>query len=313
MKHRTGGLAQLEQRVLDGDPRALRALVRQAQGPNTLDLPFRGVELREAPTGAGDGARLLFTGYASVTETPYTMTDWLGDYTEVVRGGSFTRTLNASPDVIFVPNHAWDLIPMARTRPGTCRLAEDSTGLHVEADLDATRADVHQLRSALDAGELDAMSFAFWVCRQSWSPDYEQRDILEVDLDGGDVSVVTWPANPATAGTTALRSRQARALLSTRVPALIVARARAEKREGKTLSAATTESLQAILDLVTSADVAIDSAQELLSELLGVEPPADDDTVVDGGTDTSGEGQASSGPHPADVRARQRQLAAASR
>jgi phage head maturation protease len=55
----------------------------------------------------------------------------------------------------------------------------------------------------MDGGELDAMSFAFYVVRQMWSPDYEQRDITEIDLDGGDTSVVTHPANPATTGTTA--------------------------------------------------------------------------------------------------------------
>jgi phage head maturation protease len=42
------------------------------------------------------------------------------------------------------------------------------------------------------------MSFAFRVTRQQWSPDYDQRDILEVDLHRGDVSVVNFGANPAT-------------------------------------------------------------------------------------------------------------------
>jgi len=279
VKIRSGGLKELEQRVLDGDVRAMRALVRQASGPNTLDMPFQNCELRAKPDGTG-GTRLLFTGYASVVEAPYKMGDWLGDYDEVVRDGAFAKTLSENPDVIFCLNHAWDGAPMARTKPGTLRLSADTTGLDTGADLDGSRSDVYHVQSAMDAGELDAMSFAFYVTRQLWSPDYEQRDILEVDLNGGDVSVVTWPANPHTTGTTALRKRAALALARSRVPALIVERARAEKRAGATLSAATMETLQSVLDLINEADVA-DSAP-LLAELMGVPNPDDD-----GETDSS--------------------------
>lgn len=293
-KIRSGGLGDLERQVLEGDVRAMRALVRQAAGPNALDMAFGDrVELREAPNGTG-GSRLLFTGYASVVEAPYDMRDWLGDYTEIVRSGSFDRTLAAKPDVIFCLNHGWDGAPMARTKAGTLRLAADTVGLHTEADLDGTRADVHQVRSAMEAGELDAMSFAFWVTRQTWSPDYDQRDILEVDLDGGDTSVVTWPASPATTGTTALRKQAARNLLRTRVPALIGQRAREEQRAGKTLSQGTLDVLQNVLDLISAADDAVDEAQPLLADLMGVPNPdaddAGDDETTDGASSESKSG-----------------------
>ncbi len=307
VKQRRGGLDGFEQRVLDGDVRAMRALVRQASGPNTLDLPFRGVELRERPDGTG-GTRLAFTGYASVTEAPFMMADWLGEYDEVVRTGAFGKTLAERPDTIFCLNHDWDSAPMARTKAGTLRMSEDSTGLLSEADLDGARSDVYAVRSCMDAGELDAMSFAFYVTRQQWSPDYSQRDILEVDLDGGDNSVVTWPANPATTGTTSLRQAASRALVRSRVPALIVQRARFEQREGKSLSTATMETLQGVLDLVAEADVAVDSVQEMLSALMGVpNPNAATDDLAD---DSEQESQSNSGPHPADTRARLAALAA---
>lgn len=312
MKIRNGGLRELEQRVLDGDVRATRALVRQAAGPNTLDLRFRETELRAVPDGAG-GDRLLFTGYASITEEPYTLCDWLGEYTEIVRGGAFKKTLAEGPDVIFCPNHAWEAVPMARTKPGTLRLAEDTTGLSVEADLDGGRGDVVILQSAIDAGEMDAMSFAFWVVRQTWSPDYDQRDIHEVDIDGGDVSVVTWPANPATAGTVGLRARQARSLARSHVLPLLVQRARAEKREGKALSASTMDVLQKVLDLVAEADDAVDAAQPLLAELMGVPNPDDDEPADDtgAGEDAVDEQANSAGPDPELVRQRLRQRLAA--
>jgi hypothetical protein len=311
LKIRDGGLRELEQRVLDGEIKAMRALVRQASGPNTLDLPFRDVQLRAAPDGTG-GTRLLFTGYASVVEAPYNMCDWYGDYTEIVRSGAFTKTLAEDPDTIFCLNHGWDGAPMARTKPGTLRLTVDSTGLLTEADLDGQRSDVYHVQSAMEAGELDAMSFAFYVTRQMWSPDFDQRDIQEVDLDGGDVSVVTWPANPATEGTTALRKRAAQALARSRVPGLIVQRARAEKRAGATLSASTMETLQQVLDLVADADVAVDSAQAILSELMGVPNPDDEEEIAGSETDDSGT-QSNSGPHPADVRARLALISAATK
>lgn len=310
MKIRSGGLDMraLEQRVLEGEIRAMRPLVRQASGPNTLDMGFRDVELRAKPDGTG-GSRLLFTGYASVVDEPYEMQDWLGPYTEVVRGGAFTKTLSESPDVIFCLNHDWSGAPMARTKAGTHRLSADSVGLAVEADLDPKRSDVYQVQSAMDAGELDAMSFAFYVVRQTWSPDYEQRDIIELGMDGGDASVVTWPANPATTGSTALRKAAASALVRSRVPGLIVERARVEKRAGKALSSATMSTLQEVLDLVAEADVAVDSAQEILAELMGVPNPDDDAQMNSADNDT----QQLSGPHPADVRARLAALAAATK
>jgi HK97 family phage prohead protease len=161
--------------------------------------PFEGMELREQSNGT-----LRFTGYASVTETPYEMQDFLGDYTEVVRRGAFSKTLAEGADVPFKLNH--DGMTLARTKSGTMRLSEDSTGLHVEADLDPGNGQVRDIRSAMDRGDLDEMSFAFRVTRQEWSPDWTQRDITEVNLNKGDVSIVNYGANPHTQGLTSLRS-----------------------------------------------------------------------------------------------------------
>ncbi|WP_189389304.1 HK97 family phage prohead protease [Streptomyces sp. SDr-06] len=159
--------------------------------------PFEGMDLRALDNGTG-GENLRFTGYASVTNTPYEMEDFLGPYTEVIRGGAFAASLAAGADVPFKVNHGG--LTLARTRSGTMRLAEDSRGLHVEADLDPRNPDVQALRSAMERGDLDEMSFAFRVNAQEWSPDWSQRDITDVDLHKGDVSAVNFGANPATAG-----------------------------------------------------------------------------------------------------------------
>lgn len=292
MKIRRADAALHEQRFLDGDTRALRALVRQARGKVTLDRTFRDMEIKAAPNGTG-GTRLLFTGYASTYDDPYTMQDWAGDYTEIVNAGAATKTLtDGATDVIFCLNHDWQSVPLARTGrggvAGTLVFPDpaDPDGILCEASLDGARADVYQLQSAMDDRVLGAMSFAFWVVRQSWSPDYLQRNIIEVDMDGGDVSVVTWPANPGTWDTVGLRNDEKEALQRSNLRPLLIARA--EKRVGKSLSSATTEVLQNVLDLIAEADIAVDAAQPLLAELLGVpnpdtdgETPAADDTETE--------------------------------
>lgn len=135
-------------------------------------------------------------GYASVTEAPFEMWDWLGPYSEVVRTGAFAKTLAENPQVQLLLNHGG--LAMAYTKAGSLRLAEDTTGLHMEADVNVSRSDVGDMVAAIEDQAVDEMSFAFRVTRQQWSPDYDQRDILEVDLHRGDVSVVNFGANPAT-------------------------------------------------------------------------------------------------------------------
>lgn len=291
-----------EFRVREGlSPMPAAKLADRGAMPRTVqqrNRPFRGVELRALPDGTG-GEKLLFEGYACVVEEPYEMCDWLGPYTEVVRSGAFTKTLSENADVPFKINH--EGMTLARTKSGTMRLAEDTTGLHVEAELDPANPHVQALRSAMDRGDIDEMSFAFWVTRQVWSPDWEQRDILEVNLNKGDVSAVNYGANPNTAGAT-LNSRDladhlqrlpaeerrdvfARLAAEFEEPPVILAtrtqmgdwlKARAaEVREGKSLSAATMTTLQEVLDLVAAADTAVDEAQVVLSDLMDVPNPDD--------------------------------------
>lgn len=170
---------------------------KRAEAPTQLRRSYP-VQL-EVRAAAGGGGKAKLSGYASVTETVYEMWDWLGPYGEVVRAGSFTKTLGENPGVQLLLNHGG--LSMAYTRAAggpTLRLAEDSTGLHMEADVNTGRSDVRDMVAAIEDGDVAEMSFAFRCTRQQWSPDYDQRDILEVDLHRGDVSVVNFGANPAT-------------------------------------------------------------------------------------------------------------------
>jgi HK97 family phage prohead protease len=170
------------------------------------DKSSRGVvsrlaETRAYPTEfeirAGSSAkRMTLTGYASTTEQPYKMYDMFGEYSEVVRAGAFSKTLAEGADVSFLANHGG--MTMARTKTGSLKLSEDSTGLLSVAELNTERQDARDLLAAIEDGEIDEMSFAFRVMQQKWSPDYDERSMLELNLDRGDVSAVNYGANPTT-------------------------------------------------------------------------------------------------------------------
>ena len=150
------------------------------------------VEVREA----GDGQPVTFAGYASVFNHDYEVYDAFGAFTERLAPGAFTRTLNEDPDVMLLVNHQG--LPLARTKSGTLRLIQDNIGLRVEAQLDPSDPDVQAVLPKMRRGDVDEMSFAFRVNQQEWSEDYSDRTITEVNLARGDVSIVSYGANPAT-------------------------------------------------------------------------------------------------------------------
>jgi HK97 family phage prohead protease len=162
----------------------------KARGPERRAYPVQ-LEVR-----AQAGGSTVVEGYASITEAGYEMYDAFGGYTEVVRAGAFAKTLAEQPHVQLLLNHGG--LSMAYTKAGTLDLAEDEQGLHMRAEVNPARNDVRDMLTALQDGNVDEMSFAFRVMRQQWSPEYDQRDITEVSLHRGDVSVVNFGANPET-------------------------------------------------------------------------------------------------------------------
>lgn len=149
------------------------------------------VELREADDGA-----VTFAGYATVFNRNYEVFDTYGMFKERIAPSAFDRTLREDPDVVLVINHAG--LPLARTKSGTLRLEPDAIGLRVFAELDASDPDVRALLPKMRRGDVDEMSFSFRVVDDAWTPDYSEREITQVNLHRGDVSVVTFGANPHT-------------------------------------------------------------------------------------------------------------------
>jgi hypothetical protein len=148
-----------------------------------------------------DGDTPVLDGYALVYEYRYDVAGGpeAGGFTEVIARGAAAKSAGEA-DVRLLVNH--DGVPLARSRggEGTLTLSSDDVGLKVRAELDPANPTVQELRSAMNRGDLDQMSFAFRIPkgegRQEWSKDYTVRTIREVQLF--DVSVVTYPANPAT-------------------------------------------------------------------------------------------------------------------
>lgn len=130
-----------------------------------------------------------------------------GMFREVIEPGAFSNALSRGDDAVFLINHAG--LPLARTRSGTLTLEEDERGLRMKTTLRADDPDVAQIVPKMERGDLDKMSFAFWIedGGQRWddSGDLPLRTITDVRLS--DVSIVTTPAYGGTE--IALRSFEA--------------------------------------------------------------------------------------------------------
>jgi hypothetical protein len=219
------------------------------------NIAFTDFELRQK------GDTIHFTGYASTFDQPYDM----GWYTENVRSGAFTKTLNEAPDVTLLVNH--EGLPLARTKSGTLKLAQDTRGLHTGSELEARDPDVQKIQYKMERGDMDRMSFAFGVVRDKWSEDLATRDMVELSLNGGDVSLVTHPANPNASAT--LRSLRAKAAEDPEAIRSLY-RDLMESRAGAAISAANAASLRAVLDSLGTIDEQTDSAQAAIADLLGL-------------------------------------------
>jgi len=132
-------------------------------------------------------------GYAAVFNS---LSQDLGGFREVIRRGAFQSTIAGGADVRFLINQ--DGLPLARTKSGTLRLAEDDRGLRIDATLDPTDPDVQRLIPKMKRGDLSQMSFGFRTLKDAWRQEGADqiRELHAVDLF--DVSAVTYPAYQST-------------------------------------------------------------------------------------------------------------------
>jgi HK97 family phage prohead protease len=192
--------------LLDRETRKAKAELLRPLTREVRILPSSTLECRSA-----DGT-LTFRGVASSVESPYEM----GFYTETIKRGAFDKTLSLRPDVQLLINH--EGLPLARTTNGSLTLRSTDVGLEFEARVPEDDPDAARVASKVSSRLLDQCSFAFRCIADEWNDDYDQRDIYEVSLDRGDVSICNYGANSNTPVT--VRSR--RGISSTRMRDLVL-------------------------------------------------------------------------------------------
>jgi HK97 family phage prohead protease len=158
---------------------------------------LRGVELRQSEDG-----KPIITGHAAVFDSPWDqrMSEFFG-FEETIAPGAFRNSLaDPNVDVRALFNHDSNYV-LGRFAPSknvrTLQMTEDSQGLFSHFTPPATR-ESETVLTLLRDGLVDAMSFAFEVVAQEWRREggVVTRRITEAKLS--DVSVVTYPAYPAT-------------------------------------------------------------------------------------------------------------------
>jgi HK97 family phage prohead protease len=118
---------------------------------------IRTANLR-ATDPAGQSGSIL-EGVPIVFDTPTTINDVFGSYTEIIRSGALD---NADlSDIRLLYNHDMNRVPLART-PKTMRFNLEPAGLKMTAELPNTE-EGKSVYTAVKRGDLSGMSFAFKV------------------------------------------------------------------------------------------------------------------------------------------------------
>ena len=155
----------------------------------TRRITFNKFELRAGQ--AGDG--MSFSGYAAVFNSDSEPLPFI----ERIAPGAFAKSLKSRNNIRMYMNHDSSML-LGTTRSKTVRLAEDSKGLFVDADLPDTSVG-RDLSVLMQRGDVDSMSFGFTVPLggDRWSDDGSRRELRQIRLF--EVSVVTgFPAYAAT-------------------------------------------------------------------------------------------------------------------
>ena len=169
----------------------------------------------------------IVEGVAAVCEQETLIADAFGEFVEVIRKGAFDET--DFDDVRLLVNHDFNGIALARSRrnnksdkPNTMQLTVDDNGdVNIKADLDTENNEqARALYSALSRGDMDGMSFCFYVGEenQRWHDrdGVKVREILKVDKVI-EVSAVNFPAYGGTTINSRSLDSDRRALENARV------------------------------------------------------------------------------------------------
>jgi hypothetical protein len=139
---------------------------------------------------------------------PFNTETRIGGFTESIAPGAFAASLSSGADIVALQDHMPDRL-LGRTKSGSLRLNEDTTGLRFALDLPMTTA-ANDLLELVRTGNAGGMSFGFVPTAEDW-PKPDRRVLRGVDLR--EISVVSWaPAYPNTE--VAARSRHGAASMT---------------------------------------------------------------------------------------------------
>lgn len=131
----------------------------------------------------------FFSGYGAV----FGNLDW---YNDIILPGAFKNTLSDWSTKGKFPPVLWNHSTNEPIGIYT-KLIEDEKGLYVEGKLlidDVPRA--KSTHALLKAGAIDGLSIGYRTIKSSYNESTDVRELIEVDL--GEISIVTTPANSQT-------------------------------------------------------------------------------------------------------------------
>lgn len=114
---------------------------------------------KRSADGSAEPTKMVLSGMPILFDTPTTINDNEGGYTEVIKRGALDQTDLTDSRLLY--NHDFNKIPLART-PKTMQLNVTDKGLEMRAEL-ADTADAKSVYTAVERGDLSGMSFSFTV------------------------------------------------------------------------------------------------------------------------------------------------------
>jgi len=209
-----------------------------------------------------DASGMFLEGYAALFNS---RSENLGGFTETIQPGAFRASLRSRNDVKLLWNHDSGAV-MGSTRAGTLTLTEDERGLKVSATLPDTTYG-RDARELVRRGDVTGFSFGFSMPARGgdeWSSDGTERVLKSVRLH--EVSLVAFPAYPATNGTATVRGLDKIAQRAN-VDADALADALLKIENGEDISSDDRNLLQTVIDELAPAPEApvVDNSLEMLA------------------------------------------------
>lgn len=143
----------------------------------------------------GKDKSLYIEGRAIVFDTPTTIKEAFGEYTEIIRAGALDNADLSDSRLLY--NHDTSKIPLARV-PKTMQFMLDTAGLTIRAELPDTE-EGRSVYKAIERQDLSGMSFGFKVPKDGslYDPKTNTRTITKIDKVY-EVSITPFPAYPQT-------------------------------------------------------------------------------------------------------------------